>query len=92
MNQSSSFLWCFLPDGFQTKSVVGNDADEVIRQIGDRKQPSTFQFHTPLGRPVTGTQFQLTEDSAVAVNSSHTMHFRKGEVLVYERTGSDTAH
>ena len=45
-------------------------------QIGDRKQSSTFQFQTRLGRPIEGSQFQLTEDVAVTLDGGSRTVFR----------------
>jgi hypothetical protein len=91
MTQSSSYIRCFLPNGFPTKSVIGNDADKVIEQIGDRATASSYQFRTPMGRVIEGPQFQVTEAFSVQLSTGLTF-FHVDEILIYERVGNTPTH
>lgn len=74
----------FLPDGFQTKSIYGLDAETLIQAIGEKKRPSDITFTGPMGNKLPGTMYELSEDLTVKlVDGSQSISIHAGELMLF---------
>lgn len=79
----------FLPDGFQTMSHIGQDAETILNVIGDSKRPSEIGFRSPMGNILPGTMYELTADVKGSLDSgSRTVFFNAGNLMLFHVTVS----
>lgn len=88
-NIQRRILWRFLPDGCRNGALHDEEIDIALAAIGDRRQPSAFPVTDVVGRPIQGTQFQMTATVRVVFDGGARSTFlHQGEVLVYQNEGA----